>query len=342
MIKRTAILPPAPRGRLTTGWKVTGTVFFRLASAALLGIYGGNAQNPSEAMMRSVVPDEGKIFVSADQAGAEAVIVAYEAPPGKFLKLIQSGVKPHEYMAVVIFNDEFHREFFAAHSKDYFSRVPVDEIKKLPEWPAIKKSLKGKYSTRYFLGKKSIHSGNYDVGPNTFLTSVIEETAGQLVLTLDQVKKIQGAYSSTFPEILEWQNELQAKMLARTPVRNLFGHPIYITERYRHDTKRKFYAAVPQSTVGTITNVAFSELQRKIERERLPWDLLNNKHDSILLQCPDTREHIEMAADALRSHIGRDLVSSRGVQYRMGTEVSVGRNWGKWHEEHNPLGMKEI
>ena len=95
---------------ITTSWKLARTESFRAASAAMLGHYGTNMQNPTDSLMRCCIPREGNIFGSRDEAGAEALIVAYEAPPGRFRELFECGIKPHTYFALQIFLDQFRHE----------------------------------------------------------------------------------------------------------------------------------------------------------------------------------------------------------------------------------------
>jgi len=320
-------------------------MFFRLASSALFAHppyqegYGGNMQNPSESLMRCVIPDEGMIFLSADQEGAEAKIVAYEAPKGDFRGLFDAGIKPHQYVGIDIFLDDYQKEFFSAKPKSYFEDLRPPLVGTLPEWKPMVQTLKGVYEVRYLLGKKTCHSGNYDVGPATFVSSVLEETEGSVNLSIEEGARFGNRYRKRFPEIPEWQAECRDTVRRTGRLYNLLGHPITFTRRIHEANERELYAAVPQSTVGEITNIAWTELQRRIKNEKLPWDLLNNKHDSILMQVPNTREHVEMGYHSLKQHLGRTLKSTKGEEFVMGTEVSYGFNWGKQSKD-NPNGLK--
>jgi len=108
--------------RNTCSWKIGGTTSFRKASATLLDTYGTNLQNPSPDMCRIHIPDEGKILVQPDQAGAEALIVAYLAPAGKFRDLFINGVKSHVYVATHIFKQQWINE---GHPADLFATLPI-------------------------------------------------------------------------------------------------------------------------------------------------------------------------------------------------------------------------
>lgn len=626
------------KDRLTCAWKITGTESFRLASSKLLDFYGVNLQNPSETLMRCVVPEDNKVFIQPDQSGAEALVVAMETRPGKFRKLFDLNIKVHSYMALQLFTDKFRgkhpslryknvdpatlatypelkellstiknsskeydlgkrvihcltpdhevltkngwisvdkvSEFIpiAVWSSEYhtitfevpsvwnrgyytgdvhcyeypkFSQrvtpqhnfplwtnnrikatssievshyhggglpvngyysgdrmVPLWEarlvaatqadgsilnpttikfrfaklrkidrlimiLKKLEglEWDAyvgvdnvwnctvrnaghiiehfagnkvfdswlltwhgssldalIRElqhwdgyatqtrrhkrevfyssqkeniewlqtilhlrgkqgsphfSLKGHHqlginerqyactagctvenysgmvycptvSTGYFLvrrnGKISVtgNSKNYSMGPRTFQLNVLELSEGAVILSFKEAKEFLATHEMVFPEILEWQAAIKGQVAATRILRNLFGYPRVFTRLWNDALEREALAFVAQSTVGTITNLAYTEMFNRIRKERLPWTLLNNKHDSLLLEVPDTTEHREQGMAYCKEHMGRRLTSSRGEEYRMKVGLSVGYNWGHYHEEHNKDGLKEL
>lgn len=323
--------------RLTTLYKIPGTKNFRLASSKLFGYYGCNLQNPTDSLMECVIPDETCVFIQPDQGGAEALVVAYECRRARFRKLFENDIKPHSYMALQIFTDMFRGEHPAARYK----AVDPDVFATYPEARAVLKIIKNS-PREYDLGKRVIHAKNYDMGFRTFQINVLELSEGTVVLSAREAKEFLGIHTETFPEIVEWQAEIQGKLAAERKLRNLFGYPRRFDQLWSSELLRDAYAFIPQSTVGTITNLAYTELFHRIKKERLPWTLCNNKHDSLLLQVPDTTEHRDMGIAYCKEHLGRELISSRGEHYRMKVGISVGHNWGKYHETKNPQGMREL
>jgi hypothetical protein len=322
-------------------WKLSGTKFYR-ASSCKYRQFGTNMQNPCESLMRTVRADEGKILAGADQAGAEAKIVAYEAPKGRFRALFDNGIKPHTYMALQLFLDSLRGSYPA----ERYLSVEPPVLKAYPEWPALGKYIpKFKYvaypGDGYFVGKKTIHAKNYDMKWRTFQTSTLEETQGKLRLSVEESKRFLNIHEMLFPEIILRQEELKTNTLKTRTVYNAFGFPIYFSELFSNDVWRQVFAAGPQSTVGVITHLAWTELQDRIEKEHLPWDLLNNKHDSILIQVPDQAEHKEMALAYLIEHLGRELTIN-GESFIMGVECKLGYIWADYDDALNPLGMKEV
>lgn len=331
------IFPPPITNRLTTGWKLTGTTTWRLASSKMLGTIGTNLQNPSHSLMRCVVPDDGCVFLQPDQSGAEALIVAMEAPKGKFRRLFELGLKVHSYLALQIFVDKFAKEM--GQPPDRYTAVDPDTLAFYEECKPLFKIIKNR-QREYDLGKRAIHAKNYKMGWKTFQVNCLEMSEGTIALSPTEAKHILNTHETTFPEIQVWQHELEQSLIAGRTLRNLFGFPRTFYRTWSPSLIREACAFIPQSTVGTITNLAFVETYHYIRSKKLPWMLLNNKHDSLLLQCPDTKEHIDHARMVLKSRMERDLVSSNGEAYQMKSGMSIGHNWDKWSPE-NPDGMKE-
>lgn len=322
--------------RITTSW-LSPTKNFRLSSRRLLGFFGGNVQNPSESLMRCVIPPDGYKFIQADQDGAEARVVAYECRRAKLRKLFELGIKAHSYTALQIYTDKFRGE----HPPERYLRVEPETLITYPEYPTLFATIK-KSGQPYEVGKILRHSINYKAGPRTTQLAALVRSEGMVNLPYSQWKSFIETDHEVFSEIVEWQNEVKNILLSTRTLRNLFGFPREFTAVWSESLVRDGCAFIPQSTVGTVTNMAYVEIHHKVEQERLPWLPLNNKHDSLLLAVPDSREHEEMGIASLRHHLGRTLRSSRGEEYIMGVAISTGYNWGKYHEKNNPNGMKEI
>lgn len=325
------------KGKLTCSYKLTGTDTFRLAAAKLLGHYGTNLQNPTESLMRCVVPDDDCVFIQPDQQGAEALVVAMEARPGKFRRLFELKIKVHSYMALQLFLDKFRGN----HPIARYQNVAPDTLITYPELKALLTTIKNA-TNEYDLGKRTIHAKNYKMGPRTFQLFVATLSQGAVNLAFKQAKEFLGTHEVIFPEIVEWQELTIKKCKKDRILRNLFGYPREFTHLWNDAVERQVCAFIPQSTIGVITHLAYTELHHRIASERLPWKLLNNKHDSLLLQVPDNDEHKAMAISYCKAHMGRELTSSRGETYRMGVGISVGHNWGHYDEKENPEGLKEL
>jgi hypothetical protein len=334
--------------RNTTSWGIGIAESFRNTSKALFkrGGYKGigcNLQNPSDRICQLYEANRNYKLGQADQAGAEALIVAYLCRAGNYRMLFDYGIKPHTFIALRAFPTEWYKHF----NRDDIDSLCATSIKNLtshPRWKEVASFIPdanpvGGQGLQYFLGKKAAHSFNYQKQPSTFIFDILKESEGKIVLTLQEGKYIYGIYHGLFPEIQEWHRE-QASFLRQTrELRNLFGHPRKFFGPFTDKFFREAISFIPQSTVGTITNMAFCEVQKFIEENDLDWNMLNNKHDSIMLEAPEDETMI--AAEILQASLKKDLVSLRGEHFKMRSAVSIGRNWGH-HSNTNPEGLKEI
>jgi hypothetical protein len=323
--------------RNTCHWSPGGTKTFRNKSGMLIGDIGSNLQNPSDDICRIYVPDEGKVFIQVDCAGAEALIVAWECDDARFRQLFKYGIKPHTFVAMNLFAPEWKKE--QPYDVKHLCSLPIPELAIHPEWKALAKVIKN-YHERYFIGKKTCHSFNYCKTAASFRFDVLKESEGKVALTLAQSELFEGIYHFLFPEIKRWQKKTEEIIKTTRTLRNLFGYPMHFGGHITDKIIREGVAWVPQSTVGIIGMNGFRDMQRFIELNNKPWDVLNNKHDSVLVQAPENAW--EEPARLLSEMMSVKLVSTNGEEFQMKTEVSVGKNWGKWDAEDNPDGMKEV
>jgi hypothetical protein len=311
--------------RITTGYKLAGTKSFRRAAAQIFGIFGTNLQNPSHTLMSACVPDDGKVFLQADQSGAEARCVAYEAEAGNYRELFDVDIKPHTYLALNIFIEKFRGDYPA----DRYAFKKPRELSLLPEWKQLDKTIK-KSKREYALGKLTAHAKSYDMGWKTFQINVLERSQGSIRLTAKEAKFYLEMFEQLFPEIIAWQRKIKNQLLATRTLTNLFGYQRTFYGRWNEALVREGYSWIPQSTIGLITSMAICDLDEFIERNRLDWDILNDKHDSILVQCP-TAEW-KACGIVMQQFLGRDLVSTTGIPYQMKTELSKGFSWDSMEE----------
>lgn len=328
--------------RNSCAWKPGGTKTFRNKSGKIFSTWGTNLQNPSARMCRIHIPDEGKEFVQADLAGAEALDVAMRTPPGgRFRELFTHRIKPHTFVAMHLFQEQWMKE--TPYDARHLCTLPIPELAQHPEWKALSKIIKNNYE-RYFIGKKTCHSFNYLKMPGTFRFDVLKESEGKVVLSLRDSERFREIYVSLFPEIFgSWHQTVKENLQNSRTIYNSLGYPHYFSGHITNDkTIREAVATGPQSTVGCIANIAACDYQDYIEDKGLSeWDLLNNKHDSLLTQAP-IEETMENARILSKFLSGVELTSPFGEKFFMRVEIARGFNWDKYDEEENPLGMREF
>lgn len=318
-------------------WSFT-TDTFRRSSRKILGKQGSNLQNQSDEVSRIYLPDEGKVFIQADQSGADAFIVSYLLPPGNRLReMFLNNVKPHSYLALHLFKKEWWEEGLKE-LIDLYS-LSIKELSVHPQWLKFNKMVKEPQNfERYFIGKKTCHSLNYRMQVNTFIFDVLKESEGKIALTKQEGQKFYDIYHNLIKELQEWYKELDETLRQTRTLRNLFGYPRYFDGPLSDKFFREATSFIPQSTVAIISAKCVCNIQALICEENLDWDFLNEKHDSVLIQVPE--EEVKYGAYVLKSFMEQDLVSPRGENFRMKAEVKVGYNWSD-ESEDNPNGMKE-
>ena len=120
-----------PDGRFRCRYILFGTETGRLASKLSWTDTGGNLQNVPKGIAREIfIPDEGKMFMSADLSQAELRVVAYLADEKQFIKVFESGGDVHRMVASHMFSK------------------PEDKITK----------------EERELGKRIVHASNYGMG----------------------------------------------------------------------------------------------------------------------------------------------------------------------------------
>ena len=295
--------------------------------------WGSNVQNITKSLRRFFVPDKGKVMVNADQAGAEALVVAYLAREGRYRKLFLHGVKPHSFMAMHLFAKEFAGrmsmpmpEFVKA-----FLTVEVEQLVRHPRWKELAKLIKqsdewtGK--RYYYLGKKTCHASNYGMKQYTFVDSIMDETDGALTLSPREGKRMLDMYHNLFPEISsDFHDGVKIQLERDRTLTNLHGDRRTFSGRIDDALLRDAYSWIPQSTVGVLTNIGIRKVQDLIDRDP-DWrdvEFLNNVHDSLLVQCPE--DQALNVAKALCKTMAQTFTTPHG-EFTMKSEAQIGPNW---------------
>lgn len=295
------------------------------------------------------------IFVQVDQSGAEALIVAYCGEAGKYRTLFENGVKPHTYMALNLFKDVWPRKMMENKLVSALDEFDIDEIINTPianlkshrHWKNLANLIKDSddwplTERYYYLAKQTEHSSNYDIQPPTFRMNILEKSGGKIVISKEDAERFLGVKHALFPEIKQsYHRYVRRCVETNMCLYNLHGHPIQITDHTVEEKDwKEHYARIPQSTVGEITNIAFTRMFSYIQENNKKWDLLANTHDSYMLQCP-IDEGVDCALQASK-FIEQEFTSPiDGVKFRMRSEAQIGMNWAP-AKASNLDGLKTI
>lgn len=317
---------------ITCAYVITGTKTFRLSSRALLGTWGTNLQNWSKPMRGLVVAAPGHSLVQVDQSGAEALIVAYLAPPGRYRDLFIERVSPHVYFGLFAFPEVWKAEL--GYDISYLWPLSIAQCKADRRWSEIARCIKASDNNpparRYYYFQKQInHSSNYDIKANRFAANLLEKSEGQVHLPVHECDRLLKVYHGLYPEIREgFQAYVKGELYKNRLLRNLFGYPrkFYGWVEGDESILKDAYSWIPQSTVGCITGIADSSLQSRIDSGELSgFSVLQNNHDSLLCQCKDGDEAI--TARFVCAAMNVEMVSPRGERFAMRSEASIGKDW---------------
>ncbi len=363
--------------RNTTLYKLAGPKTFRRASTKILGQWGGNVQNV-EKSMREIYESDGQspklyekmkywletgdhsVFTEEelsklralgqrDQSGAEALIVAYDCRPADYRQLFIHNVKPHVYVALKLFPEVWKLKSKEKNGVtldvDTLSTTSISKLKENSSWHdldlLIKDSDNWQIKERYYyFAKQTVHSANYDIQWATFVMNVLEKSGGKIVIDRKEGIRFLEVYRSLFPEIPERNNRVKQQVEETRLIYNMLGFPYQITD-YNLSKIKDYFAWGPQSTVGEITRIAFTNLQEYIESAAKRWDILQDNHDSYLGQFPltEVREYAEKS----REYMNQRLVSPvDGAVFNMKSEFQVGFNWAPYKKGVNELGLREL
>lgn len=316
----------------------------RSSSSEFFGV-GTNLQNQPDNLRRIYVPTKGKKFLQCDQSGAEALIVAYLCKAGKFRELFINGIKPHVFVALHNFVSVWKIKCKDI-DIDKFINTPIAQLKHVAGWKELDTLIKSSdswaaHERYYFIAKQQCHSLNYNAGADAFRLNVLDKSRGAIVIDKHGGEQAVMGYHGLFPEIRSDFHRMVDRQLEETKVLyNLQGYPRQFTRILTESARKEAYAHIPQSTVGCITHIAITRMYDYICKEKRDWDILNNCHDSMLVQAP-IDEELE-CAKKMKEFMEQELTSPRGEKFNMRSEVATGFNWSKWKEGKNEDGLREI
>lgn len=290
-------------------YKPSGTKSFRLASSKLFG-FGANGQNFPKSV-KLFIPDPGMVFAKVDQAGAEARVVAYLCRAGPYRELFEYGIKCHSFVAMHLFKDKFKV------SSKALTASPK-ELSQMDEWVNHLSSVIANSPREYAIGKQVSHASNYGIGGSEFSINVLEKSGGTLVVSTKEAQRFIDTYLSLFSEIGAWQQRTINEVKAKRVLRNCFGFPREFNQILTPNYLKEALSFISQSTVGTLNNIVFTQMQDYIDSASLKWILLQNLHDSVMLECPP--EEKELADTKLFEFYGSHELQGRDCKFRMVVE----------------------
>jgi DNA polymerase I len=331
-------------GRMRCSYNPRGTKFGRLSSSKTIFGTGTNQQNLPQEFKKFLVADEGYVLWEVDKRQAEWIVVAYLAGDANMLSVVESERDTHIHTASLMFGIE--PEVIEYDNKLIGNNTDSDLIASIRAGDSILErfahAMPRTMSARQ-CGKKSNHGLNYDEGPNKFaLINEMEQA---------EAKRIVEMYHRIYPGIRLWYESVKRQLQRDRSLTNCFGRKVRFMDAWGPDLWKAAYSMLPQSSVVDSLNLGLVGIYNDpviCTAEHFNVDLLAQVHDSILMQVPLSVVHnpnFPGNPEELRRKV-YDYVSPslhyNGREFKIATDSKFGLNWGGYHKEKNPLGMREV
>ena len=340
--------------RLRGAYNPRGTKFGRLSSGKTVFGTGCNLQALDPAFKKFLVPDEGYFFLEVDKRQAEWVVVAYLSGDARMLHVVQSGIDPHIYTAAMMLIERLPLDL-----RQHVKQEDVEEIVRIDhkliglssDEEEIRLRREGDKRLRPWIrfmprtmsarqaGKKANHGLNYDETYRMFalMNEILENEANEIIRLYHRVYT---GIRSHFHEGVKQQLSKNDRMLV-----NCFGRRIRFLDQWGQDLFKSAYSAIPQSTVVDSLNMGLCDAyEDESISVKANIDLLAQTHDSILYQFPTKllkSGEAWRATEKICKYISPTMEYG-GRSFAIPTDVKVGWNWGGFHAESNPRGMREL
>lgn len=324
-------------GRIRTSFNIRGTSTGRLSSSQSIFGTGLNFQNLHPQFKAFIVADKDRFFISMDKAKAEWVITAYLCNDPKMISAVESGEDVHTRTAYEM------------------TAIPIELIKK--ENKIIGKltdrdlilELRSKHCPEIFnidlnflpasmsirqMGKKSNHGLNYMEGYWRFaLENEIPEA---------EAKTYVSAYSGVYVNLPLYWEAIERKLSKdNRTLENCFGHKRRFLDEWGRGLIKQGVAYNPQSTSVWVVNYAMRDIYNNDTEPFEDLWLHAQVHDELLFSYPINKwrnaAEVILGCEAYMS----PTISYEGRDFRIGTDLAIGLNWGERVDE-NLTGMGKI
>ena len=327
-------------GRMRCSYNPRGTKFGRISSSKTILGTGTNQQNLPQEFKRFLGADANSILWEVDKRQAEWIVVAYLCGDANMIRVIEEGKDTHIHTASLMFN--VPPEVLELEGKMVGQNSDPDVIASIragSEWldkyaGALPRTMSGRQC-----GKKSNHGLNYDEGFIQFaLINEIEQR---------EAKRIVDMYHLIYPSIRVWYESVKRQLQRDRSLTNCFGRKVRFLDAYGPDMFKSAYSMLPQSTVADSLNEGMIKVYNDdsiTSTEGANADLLAQVHDSLLLQIPidvAMSSAFQEIMSKVYDHLSPDITYN-GRTFKIPTDSKLGLNWGGYHKELNPLGMRDM
>lgn len=322
-----------PDGRIRSSTNIVGTTTGRTSSSEAPTGEGTNLQNRRDEDRDICIADVGHDFCQCDLAGADGwTVAAHCARLGDptMLEDYLAGLKPAKIIALMYFHGE---------KVNHWSR---DEIRKASKGINADTDKTSNPPYIYYASKRIQHGTNYRMGPAKVVNQIYLDTEGEVDLSEDIAKVLQGYYLKRYRGVILWQDWVRRELVdkgyllaASGSLRRFFGRkPVPgRKDSAAEETVNQACSHEPQHNTTWVANTALLRLwqdptNRRSDNSLIIWPC-HQIHDAICMQWPT--ELREWAMGKVRSYFNNP-VKIAGIELTIPFEGNVGPNW----YDHDP------
>lgn len=282
-------------GRVSTSFKLTGTVTGRLSSASPGDDNPGinSQQIPRDKATRNLFGERGQAWIEVDFSQLELRVAAVLAGDSEMIRLFETGEDIHTYMAKRL--------------------VRSDDITK--EHRSLAKGV----NFGFLYGMRSKHFADY-----------LFENYG-VKITDKEAEAFREEFFATFAGLQPWYRKQRQEAIEHGGVHNEFGRFRHLPRVYHEDywiQENAFRQAINspvQSTGSDFMLISLGRLARDLRLQELGAKLVTTVHDSVCLTAPYktarrvgqiVKETMEKADDGLER------------KFYLKADVTISRCWG--------------
>jgi len=311
-------------GRMRCTLAVGGTETMRFAHSKTAWGTGLNLATIPHKYRQMYVADDGYVMGEFDLNRGESWVYAYLSMDPELIRILTNGL-------------DFHAETAAAIQTAFGeSSMTAEGIAK-----GAKVGDFFSYKLR-FLGKKDNHASAYRMGPFRGAEVVNQEADDtNITITVAQMKKAQKLWLSKYSGMINWWTDIDATLEECRQLVTPFGRVRNFYGPMNDATKKEATAYVPQSTCVDYLNHGMLKVYDELVAPRhYKLELLHQNHDSIIVQWPEGYDEKKVIGE-IKSRL-ESTVHINGHDITIPVEASIGKNWGDYHPERNPEGLKEV
>ena len=289
------LLEKSVDGRVSTGFRLTGTVTGRLSSASPAPDNPGinSQQIPRDKDIRNLFGERGKLWIECDYSQLELRVAARLANEHTMLGLFENNEDIHLYMAKQL--------------------VKSDEITK------EQRSLAKGVNFGFLYGMHAKHFANY-----------LQASYG-VTISYDDAVRFRESYFQTFNRLPAWYKHQRSFALEHGGVYNAFGRFRHLPKVYNEDfwiqenAFRQAINAPVQSTGSDFMLISLGRLIRDRQLKEWGMQLITTVHDSVCMTAPP--KYARSVAKRVK-YIMEQADDALDIRFNLKVDATISRVWG--------------